>query len=210
MKVQLIYAGITLFLFVSCSTVSNTARINNTQGIDQNANNQISMQFLGNDNCCVEMNNCEGVWNREDKTIYLTGLIADSDCMDTAEEISIGVQGVDLNNIKFPHVVCGEFDESGYVSWYNEQEVQRERNFCNKTGVCEYQGNVKKDKIKLTLTGFKNNVLYGNFEGRIFLKGTGKLKFVKTSEYKDISNGTFSVNLTKEQFKKRTNYLVNK
>lgn len=209
MNLRLTYAGMALFLFVSCSTVSNTAKIN-TQGIDQNANNQISMQFLGNDNCCVEMKNCEGVWNREDKTIYLTGLIADSDCMDTAEEISIGVQGVDLHDIKFPHVVCGEFDESGYVSWYNEQEVQRERSFCNETGVCEYQGNVKKDKIKLTLTGFENNVLYGNFEGRIFLKGTGKLKFVKTSEYKDISNGIFSVNLTNEQFKKRTNYLVNK
>ncbi|RKE03948.1 hypothetical protein [Marinifilum flexuosum] len=209
MKVRLIYAGIALFLFVSCSTVSNTARIN-TKTIEQKNDNQISMQFLGNDNCCIEMKDCEGVWNHENKTIYMTGLIADSDCLDTAEEISIGVQGVDLHNIKFPYVVCGEFDESGYVSWYNEEEVQRERNFCNKTGVCEYQGNVKKDKIKLTLTGFENNVLYGSFEGRIFLKGTGKLKFVKTSEYKDISNGTFSVNLTNEQFKKRTNYLVNR
>ncbi|WP_321280570.1 hypothetical protein [Marinifilum fragile] len=209
MKVRLIYAAITLFSFVSCSTVSNTSRIN-SKLINNKYDNQISMEFIGNDNCCVEMKNCEGVWNRENKTIYLTGLIANSDCLDIAEEISIGVQGIDLNNIKFPHVVRGEFDESGYVSWYNEQEVQRERYFCNKTGVCEYQGNVKKDKIKLTLTGFENNVLYGSFEGRIFLKGTGKLKFVKTSEYKDISNGTFSVNLTNEQFKNRTNYLVNR
>lgn len=207
MKLQSIYLSVILFSFISCSTVSNTSRVNLEPENLKNTN-QISMEFVGNDNCCVEMKDCEGVWNRENKTIYLSGLIADSDYSETAEEISIGVQGVDLQNIEFPHVVCCEFDESGYVSWYSEAEVQRERLFCSKIGACEYQGNVKKDKIKLTLTGFENNVLYGNFEGRIFLKGTGKLKFVKTSEYKDISKGSFSVNLTKEQFKKRSNYLV--
>jgi hypothetical protein len=204
MKLRLVYAGMVLFSFVSCSTVSNTVRINTKSG-DQRNNNQISMQFYGNNNCYVEMKDCEGVWNREENTIFLSGLVIDNDCLGTAEEISIGVQGIDLNNIKFPHVVCCDFDESGFVSWYNEAEIQRERNFCANSGVCEYQGNVKKDKIRLILTGFENNVLKGSFEGRIFLKGTGKLKFVKTSEYKDISKGSFSVSLTNEQFKKRSN-----
>jgi hypothetical protein len=206
MKLQLIYACMGMFLLASCSTVSNTAGIAKFE--HQKNKNQISMQFSGNEDCCVEMKDCEGIWNSEKQSIYLTGLMVKSDCIGTTEEISIEVQGVDLKNIEFPHVVCCDLNESGYVSWYNEAEVQRERNFCAATGSCEYQGDVKRDKVKLTLTGFENNVLHGSFEGRIFLKGTGQLKFVKTSEYKDISKGTFRVNLSKEQVTKRNNYLV--
>ncbi|NOU59369.1 hypothetical protein [Marinifilum caeruleilacunae] len=206
MKLRLIYAAMLLFLFASCATVSNTTSIATIK--HQNNKNQISMQFQGKDDCCVEMKDCEGIWNHEKQSIYLTGLLVKSDCIGTAEEISIGIHGVDLKNIKFPHVICCDLNESGYVSWYNEAEVQRERKLCATTGSCEYQGDVKRDKIILKLTGFENNVLKGNFEGRIFLKGTAQLKFVKTSEYKDISKGTFRVNLSKEQEIKRSNYLV--
>lgn len=207
MKLQLIYVGLALCFFSSCSAVSNTARLN-SKAVKQSNENQINMQFSENENCCVEMKDCEGTWNIEKRTIYLSGLIVNNECLGTAEEISIGIVGVDLRNMKFPHVICAEYDESGFVTWYNEAEVQRERNLCSANNTCEYQGDVRKDKIKLTITGFENNRLKGNFEGRIFLKGIGKLKFVKTSEYKDITKGTFNVNLSKEQFKKRNNYLV--
>lgn len=206
MKLQVIYFGIVILMFISCSPMSKMAK--NERSTHQQNNNQISMQFNGNDNCCIEMKNCDGIWNSDNKTIYLTGLMLKNDCIGTADEVSIGIQGVDLSNIDFPHVVCCDLNESGYVSWYNESEIKRERNLCSAVESCEYQGDIKKDKIKVTLTGFQNNVLYGSFEGRIFLRGTGSLKFVKTSEYKDISKGTFSVNLNKEQLNKVNNYLV--
>ena len=207
MKLQLIYLGLAICLFASCSTVSNTARIN-SKTEKQTSENHINMQFSGNENCCVEMKDCEGTWNIENRTVYLSGLIVKNDCLGTAEEINIGIVGIDLRNMEFPHVICAEFEEAGFVTWYNEAEVQREKYLCSANNTCEYQGDVRKDKIKLTITGFENNKLKGNFEGRIFLKGTGKLKFVKTSEYKDITRGTFNVKLTKEQFKKRNSYLV--
>ncbi len=156
----------------------------------------IGLQFSRNGDCCFENQDCEGVWDQNKQMIFLSGLLIRKDDIGTIEQLNISIDGIDLRNTQFPHTISTNLEESAIIGWYNEAEVEREKFLCAGTdNSCEFQGDVERDKIKLVLTKFQNNILEGRFEGRIFLKGTGNVRFVKTSEYKDIVDGSFRVNL---------------
>ena len=160
----------------------------------------IGIQFNDKNACCIDTRGCEGIWYTDNGSVYLTGLKILKDSLGTVEQVNISIEGVDLNSIDYPYIVSAERDEEAIIGWYNEAEVIREKNLCaNSENACEYQGDLKRDKVRLVLTSFSNNVLEGKFEGRIYLKGTGKLRFVKTSEYKDIADGSFRLALKKER-----------
>jgi len=179
-------------LLVSCST----GKMLSDSQVDLNKQTHIGLQFSRNGDCCFETRDCEGIWDQNKQSIFLSGLLIRKDSIGTIEQLNISIDGIDLKNTKFPHAINASLDESAIVGWYNEAEVKREKFLCSETdNSCEFQGNVKKDKIKIVLTKFQNGVLEGRFEGRIFLKGTRNVRFVKTSEYKDIVDGSFRVNL---------------
>jgi|GEM_PF-2321438 len=180
-------------LLVSCSTGKILSDKNQ---VDFNKQTHIGLQFSRNGDCCFETKDCEGLWDQNRQSIFLSGLLIRKDSIGTIEQLNISINGIDLKKTSFPHIINDELDESAIVGWYNEAEVKREKFLCSEAdSSCEFQGNVKRDKIKLVLTKFQNNVLEGRFEGRIFLKGTGNIRFVKTSEYKDIVDGSFRINL---------------
>lgn len=180
--------------FLSCCSTGKSITNNDSDG---NINStHIGLQFSRNGDCCFETKKCDGIWDQNKQSVFLSGLLIRKNSTGTVEQINISIEGIDLENTQYPHTVSTDFDEAAIVGWYNEQEVLKERLLCaDSSNSCEFQGNVKRDKMKLVLTKFQNNVLEGRFEGRIFLKGTGNVKFVKTSEYKDIVGGSFCINL---------------
>jgi len=192
MKLKIFCLAILPFIF-SCSTGK---MISENDQKEFNEQTHIGLQFSRNGDCCFETRDCEGLWDRSKQSIFLSGLLIRKDSIGTIEQLNISINGIDLKKTSFPHIINDELDESAIVGWYNEAEVKREKFLCSEAdSSCEFQGNVKRDKIKLVLTKFQNNVLEGRFEGRIFLKGTGNIRFVKTSEYKDIVDGSFRINL---------------
>lgn len=180
--------AVSVLLFASCSSSKQMAQTTFHDKVDP----EIDLRFSNYNNVSFKAKQCVAMWDKNDNTICISGLLIRHG-QGTAEELSICIEGVDLNKLSFPYKLNAANCEYANVSWFNEAEVLKEKFLCEEVGTCEYQGDIKKDKIEMVLTHYGNNVLEGKFSGRIFLKGTGDVRFVKTSEYKDISSGYFRI-----------------
>jgi len=197
MKKKIQLTGFVLLILCGCSSLKEDIATG-LKGFT-NADIQIGLQFNDRNTCCLSTTGCDGVWDEEKQEVYMSALLVNEDGQGTVDQISISIENIDLKDISYPYVVSSERAENAVVAWYNEEEVAREKILCGDSGnACEYQGNLQKDKIELVLTSFEKNTLEGKFSGRIYLKGTSPLQFVKTSEFKDITEGSFRINLVKQ------------
>jgi len=187
LKFILPFALLVSILF-SCGTASQVQNIS--------SNSSLNLQFDTTHPFLFAKEKCEAIWDKSSSSIFISGTLLNDKGMGPVDQLNILIQGINLEEIEFPYELDFKKNEHATVAWYNEQEVALERNLCIDDD-CEFRGDLK--DIKFVLTGFNNGLLSGYFDGRIYLKGTGKVQFTKTSAFKEICKASFRLNLTSER-----------
>ncbi len=102
------------------------------------------------------------VFNRADRTLYLQSFKNGKDDLDGF--LTIRLNGVDIETLTLPYSLTGV---EGSVTWVDEAVKELQGPCAAPDVLCFYAG-VGVDEVKVTITAIENNIISGNFEGKLY------------------------------------------
>lgn len=127
------------------------------------------------------------VFNRADKSLYLQVFKNSKD--DSEGFWTIRINGVDIENITLPHTITGA---EGSITWVDES-IKDLQPPCQEADVpCFYAG-AGVDEVGITITNMENEVITGEFEGRLYHIMFNPSVIRDTDDFVEVSNGKFSI-----------------
>ncbi|WP_422079924.1 hypothetical protein [Ulvibacterium sp.] len=132
-------------------------------------------------------NGSVNVFNRTDKSLYLQSFKNGKN--DSEGFWTIRINGVDIENLTLPHSLTGA---EGSVSWVDESLKPLQQPCSQADVLCFYSG-VGVDEVTVTITDIEDNVISGEFSGRLNHIRINPTVIRDTDDFVEVANGKFSI-----------------